>query len=140
MKTSEKITLEKGMYIFGIIAIIIGIPILYFYMKAFSKGDLPVCMVYQYFGIYCPGCGGSRAVKALLEGKILESFCDHPIVLYTVVIYFVFMISQTLHFINPVKVKGIRFHYWFLYGALVVIVLNVLVKNVLKFCFGIYLL
>lgn len=128
------------MYISGIIALIVGIPIVFFYMKAFTKGGLPVCFINQYFGIYCPGCGGSRALKALLEGKIIESFCYHPIVLYTVVIYLVFMISQTLHLINPAKVKGIHFHNWFLYGALVVIVINVLVKNILKFYFGFYLL
>lgn len=140
MKRTKKITLDQGMYIFGIMALFAAIPIVYFYMKAYLNDVLPKCFLYQYFGIYCPGCGGSRALKALLEGKIFESFYSHPIILYTVIIYMVFMISQTLHYIFPSKVKGIHFHEWFLYGALVVIVINFLVKNILKFCFGIWLL
>ena len=125
------------MYITGIIALIVGIPLIYFYFTAFNNGTLPVCMINKYLGIYCPGCGGSRAVKALLEGRILDSIIYHPLVLYTVVIYFSFMIPRTLFYITKGKIKGINFHYWFLYGALVILIVNFVLKNVLKFCFGI---
>ena len=41
------------------------------------------CIFYSAFGLYCPGCGGTRAVSALLHGQILTSFICHPLVLYT---------------------------------------------------------
>lgn len=33
-------------------------------------------------GYYCPGCGGTRAITALLHGRLLSSFLYHPVVLY----------------------------------------------------------
>lgn len=34
-------------------------------------------------GFYCPGCGGTRAVRLLLTGHILLSIQYHPLVFYT---------------------------------------------------------
>ena len=47
-------------------------------------------------GIYCPGCGGTRAAYALLCGKPLLSLYYHPIVLYTVVVGAAFLVTQTI--------------------------------------------
>lgn len=41
------------------------------------------CMFHTITGLYCPGCGGTRAVKQLLHGNLLMSFQYHPLVLYT---------------------------------------------------------
>lgn len=32
---------------------------------------IPLCIVHQLTGLHCPGCGGIRAVHALLEGDLL---------------------------------------------------------------------
>lgn len=43
------------------------------------------CLFHWITGLYCPGCGGTRAVKYLLKGQLLTSFIYHPLVLYSVV-------------------------------------------------------
>lgn len=38
-----------------------------------------VCRFYRLTGLYCPGCGSGRAVRALLKGQIWVSFCYNPL-------------------------------------------------------------
>ena len=82
MKTDPKI--DHGFYITGCILIaaatcyllfvrLTGIHLLSYY---------PPCAFHRLTGFYCPGCGGTRAVKALFHGKIITSFLFHPFVPY----------------------------------------------------------
>ncbi|MGN1147526.1 MAG: DUF2752 domain-containing protein [Lachnospiraceae bacterium] len=133
----RQLTLEQGMYIAGIIAFFVGGPFILFYISKMDSGIYPPCVLYSLLGIYCPGCGGTRAMRELLHGHIIQSLYYHPLVVYSVTIYLVFMISQTISLLSRGRIKGVRFHYWFLYGAVVVITLNFILKNLLKFVFGI---
>ena len=49
----------------------------------------PQCLLYNATGIYCAGCGATRALYALLHGRVLEALHDNalfvavlPLVLY----------------------------------------------------------
>jgi hypothetical protein len=33
----------------------------------------PQCPIHQYFGIFCPGCGATRALAALLHGRFADA-------------------------------------------------------------------
>src|SRR5947209_7197904 len=35
---------------------------------------LPPCPIHEYFGLLCPGCGGTRALVALLHGHLGDAF------------------------------------------------------------------
>lgn len=45
------------------------------------------CAFHSLTGLYCPGCGGTRAVTELLYGDLRMSFQYHPLVLYTAVVF-----------------------------------------------------
>lgn len=88
------------------------------------------CLLHALSGYYCPGCGGTRAVKFLLRGEIVKSFCYHPIVLYTVVLGGWFMISQTIERVSRGKVRiGMHFREIYMWLALAIIIVNCLIKN-----------
>lgn len=89
------------------------------------------CMMYALTGMYCPGCGGTRALAALLRGKIVLSLWYHPLILYSAVIGGGFMLTQGLHRLGVRQIKGWKFHGWFLYGAVIIIFINFILKNVL---------
>lgn len=96
------------------------------------KEYLPPCLFQLLTGFYCPGCGGTRAVKSLLEGKLLKSFLLHPFVLYTAVVGGWFMISQTIERAARGKLAiGMKYRDVYLWLALALVAVNFLVKNIL---------
>ncbi len=137
MHGKKRITLERGLYITGLLALLLGIPFVLLYLSYLDDGLWPPCILQRYLGVYCPGCGGSRALKAFWEGHFLLSLYYHPMVLYTAVIYILFMVSQTVCICSRGRFRGMRFHNWFLYAALCILILNCFIKNILKFGFGI---
>ncbi len=50
--------------------------------KIISFFDNSECAFHQMTGLYCPGCGGTRAFYALLDGDLVRSLLYHPIVAY----------------------------------------------------------
>ncbi|MCI9072414.1 MAG: DUF2752 domain-containing protein [Lachnospiraceae bacterium] len=111
-----------------------------FYYVLLPYLSLPPCVLYQHFGLYCPGCGGTRAFVSLLQGHFLRSLWYHPLVPYAALLFGAFMLSQAaarlthFHYFH-----GLRFHSWYLYGALGVLGGNWIIKNLLLLCLGIRL-
>ena len=91
MKSFGKRPTDSKLYILGLI-LAIPIALLFFLQNSgtvnFDVTDLTSpCLFHRVSGLYCPGCGGTRAVKALLEGRPAACFFYHPFVLYCAVIY-----------------------------------------------------
>lgn len=40
-------------------------------------GHYPVCPLYRFTGLYCPGCGGLRGAHALVHGDLLTALRDN---------------------------------------------------------------
>lgn len=135
--TEKERSQEDDLYFAGLVILAVGAVLAIVFMK-FIVPYLPdtQCFFWKYFGIYCPGCGGTRALIYLLQGKILKAAWYHPMVVYGAGMYTAFMASHTLRKLHITK-KGMKFREGYLYGALVILILNFLLKNILKFCFGI---
>ncbi len=87
------------------------------------------CLFRTITGLYCPGCGGTRALIALLHGNLILSFFYHPLVLYVAVLAVIYLVSCVVSF--AAKEPGFRFNPGsaYLVTALVIIIINFLVKN-----------
>lgn len=132
---------EESLYLIG--WILIACLVLYVLVTKSLLGrelyfPLP-CLFHLITGGYCPGCGGTRAVVAITHGKILSSFCYHPIVLYTLVVGGWFMVSQTLERITHKKI-GMTYRSIYVFLAIGLIIINCLIKNLWLFAFGVDLL
>lgn len=111
-----------------------------FFPLPFSKLMLP-CLVNSTLGIYCPGCGGTRAAAALLHGKFAASFICHPLVLYTAVTGGWFLISQSIERILRHRFKiGMKYRDLYIWAALGIVIVNFIVKNILLLIWHIDLL
>jgi hypothetical protein len=51
------------------------------------EGAYGLCPVYALFGVYCPGCGGMRAVHNLTEGHIVDSLHSNLLALPVLTLY-----------------------------------------------------
>ncbi|MCH1981029.1 DUF2752 domain-containing protein [Ruminococcus sp. OA3] len=98
------------------------------------------CIFHQVTGFYCPGCGGTRAVLALVKGNIIQSFLYHPIVVYTAGLLIWYGISHVLEWISKGKLNiGMRFRNRYVYAGLFIVLINWLIRNFLLFQYGITL-
>lgn len=120
-----------GIGVIGILCILI-----IFAMHIPVAEKFPGCFLYTATGVYCPGCGGTRAVYALLRGDIIKSLYYHPFVVYAAVYYILYEASHTLDLITHGKVRGLYFCPPYFYIGAVLIVVQCIIKNILKFRFG----
>lgn len=102
------------------------------------------CLFHQMSGLYCPGCGATRAVQSLLEGHFISCFFYHPFVFYCFVLYVLFMGSHTLEQVqrkwhhapkkSPHKsffVRGLDFKVVYVYLGILIILVQWIAKNTL---------
>ena len=96
----------------------------------------PSCFVSAYWHLYCPGCGGTRALEALLHGRVLTSLLSHPVVIYLATIYLSYFLCASYTFL--IKRDGqlyYRFHAWTLLGMPIIVLVNCVVRNLLLVVF-----
>lgn len=93
------------------------------------------CLFQDVFHLYCPGCGGTRAIRAILRGHFLTAVYYHPAAVYGVGLYVVYFLSQTFMRLSRGRVQGMRFRAGYLYVMLVLIAVNFVVRNLLLVVF-----
>ena len=96
------------------------------------------CFIRNHFHIYCPGCGGTRAVEALFKLQLMKSLYYNPAVI---------LMLLTVVFLQGVKIleakRGIRIYKARIiaYSAFLVIWFSYFViRNILLVCYGIDML
>ena len=98
------------------------------------------CMFQMVTGLYCPGCGGTRAARYLLAGQIGKSLQYHPLVLYTAVVALLEAVSAVIAKKTGKPELYLGHEKFFIYLGVGIILLNWIVKNYLLVVKGIDLL
>lgn len=98
------------------------------------------CIMRSMIGLYCPGCGGSRALFCLLHGQIGKSLYYNPVVFYTVSVVLIYLVSQTVSRMTKGKVSGLRFQTYWCYVGAALLVGNFIWKNYYLIVKGIQLI
>lgn len=139
-KTADRKTLEDELFRIGLTALAAVMALAVLYVCVLQKFIPPIpCFINAVLGIYCPGCGGTRALLSLLHGHFLKALWYHPFVPYFIFIYAGFLLTQGLHRLGLKKVRAWKFHNWYLWVGLGILIVNFAVKNILRLQFGISL-
>ena len=126
-------------FIWGIVSGIAGLAAIVIFIiygdRIISGG--PGCMFNRVTGLYCPGCGGTRAFYYAVHLHFFKSILCHPIVMYALAAYFIFMINTLLvRFTRRFGFEGYPVTVTIIIGV-VVILGQWVIRNVLILFWGI---
>lgn len=99
------------------------------------------CFIHYATGYYCPGCGATRSLFALLQGKILTSFLYYPAIPVAAFLLLWWGVSALAE-----RLSGRKFFFHFprkagwLYLCLALVLGNFLWKNAVLYFTGIALI
>ena len=129
-RSAEEILYRLGWISIGVL--LMGLIMIKLFPEFFSKWMIP-CPFYLITGYYCPGCGGTRAIKYLLSGHILKSLYYHALIPYLGIGGTIFMISHTLSHITKGKIRGIKFYSIYVYLMGGILLVQFILKNVMVY-------
>ena len=66
-----------------------------FYRSILSKSIMP-CPLNFFFGIYCPGCGGTHCIYALADGHVIRALRNNAIVFFSIIALILVWIQEML--------------------------------------------
>jgi hypothetical protein len=76
----------------------------YVYAVDPANGGYPSCLLYRATGLYCAGCGATRACHALLHGRVLDALHDN--------VLFVALLPVALALLLPAASAAWRNNSW----------------------------
>ena len=133
-------SVDKVLYELGLVAlgIMIAAVLLYFCTGISVLRIKFPCMFYRITKLPCPGCGGTRSLRALVHGDILLSMYMYFPLCYVVLVYVIFMVRCFLyrHFGLSKSRDGAIVKYIYIFVAL--LFLQWIVKLVAQLGFGYY--
>ena len=133
--------MRKKIIIFCFLPLLLTVIISVFYKVctdiAISEGrELIYCSFKHKFNLYCPGCGGSRSLSALLSFDIVRSFILFPALPVSVIILADLYVRAFISIIKNDEKYLKNFKFKLLIIIPFIIIVNFFVRNILLF-FGI---
>ncbi len=96
---------------------------------------IPPCYFHSITGMYCPGCGGPRAVVSLFQFRIFDSLKYHAFVLYSLILYIIFMSNFFYHKHITKHIEKVFSLVHYIYISIGIIILQWILKNIFLFIF-----
>lgn len=90
---------------------------------------LPECQLYKWTGLYCPGCGDTRAVIALMNGDVLLSLRQNALIIALLLLGIAMYAELLLKVVFEKKFKSPVFNLKFLVIFLVLFSVYAVVRN-----------
>jgi Protein of unknown function (DUF2752) len=103
-----------------------------FVLLRFPPGEnhfYPVCPVYEFFHVQCPGCGATRALAALLRGRLHEALELNALITLAVPFAVAYGMVWYWRFVRRQELRWPRFSPVGMVGAMALTVGFAVVRN-----------
>lgn len=130
MRTHKNRTAEDILFWLGIIFIVAFAVLWPLFLKAAPSLRLE-CRFYAVTGFYCPACGGTRALNALLSGHLLLSLRLNPAVAFGAAVFALFMVTQAIERLSRHRLKiGLKYRNIYVYLWLCILLVWWIIRNI----------
>lgn len=98
---------------------------------------LTPCILLEVFHIYCPGCGGTRAITALLNLDIITAIRCNPFIVYSAFFFLLYYGKTLLNKMTKGRIKPAKFRFSIMYIGVTIFLVFGIARNVLAIGYGI---
>ena len=95
------------------------------------------CILHDLVHVYCPLCGGTRAMVALCQGQLLTSLLCNPVTAYLAVGFIVFDVIAAARIVRHSPLPLVRIPKWYVIGVIALAALVFIIRNALMIGYGI---
>ena len=133
-------TRKKAAFIFALANAAIILASLAYVLVFYNENAPAVCKFKEILHMYCPGCGGTRAVYYLLRFNPVRSFISNPVVIVTALILADIDVRCVVAIVKNDEQIFTRFNPKVFFIVPAVLVFNFVLRNLLLYGFSIDLL
>lgn len=128
-----KKSIDDYVYV-SIFLTIVFLFIIYIIYRMLGQPPITQCLIYNKTGIYCPGCGCTRAFINMLQGNIIQSLKYNPTVIYSTIVIGIYMSSQSIGRIFGIKEERYIMKYKpiYIYIGIVILMGTCIIKNIIR--------
>lgn len=122
---------DRELYPALLITLVVGITIAACWRYCFDAPVFPACWFFSRWHIYCPACGGTRAMEALIQGNILQSLYWNPAVPIGAAFVVAYLISQTAWRLRKKRGWVLLYKHPWLIAFMGLMAVNCIVRNLI---------
>lgn len=117
-----------------LLVVIFGAGTMVYFFDPSTHSFFPACMFHAATGLYCPGCGATRALYALLHGNFLLALKDNALFMATLAVLAVWSVRFLLRKLKS-QPTTLNLSPKFLWGVLVAAMVFAVLRNSPGFSF-----
>ncbi|MBN1125368.1 MAG: DUF2752 domain-containing protein [Sedimentisphaerales bacterium] len=120
---------KRWIVLSGFFALVVGGICLFLFDPA-EAGFFPVCPFHRLTGLYCSGCGSTRAIHALLHGKFLDALDMNPLMVIALPFILYGLGRQCYWWFFGKKTTARRLRAFWIWIILIVVVTYTILRNI----------
>ena len=118
---SFKFNKKNILLIIGFIVLLIG------YIKILMLLNYK-CIIHEMFGIYCPGCGGTRMIISFIHLDFYQAFRWNPLLFIFLIIGIIYLIIDIIVYFRKKVILVPNLKVWI--GLVIILVIYMIIRNI----------